>query len=171
MLGMRTKGESTFKLDLRHAKMTKNGKPPVPPAPVAPITPIAAGSSAPAPLGAEPKLNAQSPKSAPLRFQAPSLFGKAFRYRRYILGGAVVVYGASKFVSNRVQKARRDYIEHGSVIYWNVFDGGIVEEKDPSSLYVRFPLSSKYSLNLVILAAGLRRYSGVGMRQRSRRMS
>lgn len=47
------------------------------------------------------------------------------------------MYGAGRFISNRLEKARRDFIDpNGTVIYWNVFDGGIVEEKDPSSLCV-----------------------------------
>lgn len=98
--------------------MAKQGKPPLPPNPVVATPPIAAGST-PTP-----------------RFTPRALLGGAFLYRRYILGGAVVVYGAGRFVSSRLEKAKRDFVDpNGTIIYWNV-DGGIVEEKDSSSLYV-----------------------------------
>ena len=104
-------------------------KSPSPPSAINPATPIVAPAVIP---------SIESAKSSPSAFPRPrTLIGGAFRYRGLILGGAVVVFGAGKFISNKLDKARRDFVDpNGTVIYWNVFDGAIVEEKDPSSLYV-----------------------------------
>ncbi|GAA5984828.1 hypothetical protein JCM10908_003522 [Rhodotorula pacifica] len=57
----------------------------------------------------------------------------AWRYKSLILGGVAVTYAITSYNAEKARARKRDAIPEKTILYWKLYDGGIVEAKSTGS--------------------------------------
>ncbi|GAA5965404.1 hypothetical protein JCM8115_002023 [Rhodotorula mucilaginosa] len=104
-------------------------------------------SAAPPPPPPPPTPGATGPRNSALATRIGQSNGyryaqNAWRYRNWVLGAVAVTYAVGSWNAEKARARKRDAVPEKTVLYWKLYDGGIVEAKSAGSS-LNYLLSSR----------------------------